>query len=112
MQCAAPTHEGGSFPGQQPTWAIDWHDWLASGGANGEEPPDRIKENYQIWQGLKNATGDELATLYKQWQENGAYDLWVVGHHGWPPELWVLQPRAHGINPATGDRPWLGMWFE
>ena len=112
MQCAAPTHEGGSFPGQQPTWAIDWHDWLASDGANGEEPPDRIKENYQIWQGLKSATGDELAALYRAWQENAAYDLWVVGHHAWPPELWVLQPGAHGINPATGDRAWLGMWFD
>ncbi|MDD9985827.1 MAG: hypothetical protein OXQ31_06135 [Spirochaetaceae bacterium] len=112
MQCAAPTHEGGSFPGQQPTWAIGWHDWLASDGAKGEEPPDRIKENYGIWQGLKNATGEELAALYRAWQENAAYDLWVVGHHAWPPELWILQPGAHGINPATGDRPWLGMWFE
>ena len=112
MQCAAPTHEGGSFPGQQPTWAIGWHDWLVSDGARGEEPPDRIKENYQLWLDLKNAPADELPAMYKRWQENAAHDLWVVAHNGLEPQLTVMAPGAHGVDPKTGERPWLGIWFD
>ena len=112
MQCAAPTHEGGSFPdSSRPGRSAGTTGWPPT-APRARSRPTASRRTTVSGRGLKNATGEELAALYRAWQENAAYDLWVVGHHAWPPELWILQPGAHGINPATGDRPWLGMWFE
>ena len=73
---------------------------------------DSIKENYQLWLDLKNAPADELPAMYQRWQENATHDLWVVGHNGLEPQLTVMVPGAHGVDPKTGERPWLGIWFD
>ena len=105
---AAPT---GVFGTQ---WATGWWQWLDSDGANGEEPPQEIKDNWATWEAMKGeADPNKLADLARQWYRAQAEQVWTIPHHTFPPEFDIWQPNLRNINPRTGRPPEIfgGMWY-
>ena len=94
---AAPTRRHGG------DWAREWWYWYDSGGTKGEEPPQQIKDNYDLYDRMnKEADEDKLAELTREWYRNQAEQVWTVPHLTFPPEFFVFKPNLGNVNPKTG----------
>ena len=94
------------------SWLVNppWAQWVMSGGAEGEEPPDDVKRLYQIFEefvGEPDAQKrfDLETEMYKIHQDN----LWVIGSIKQPGDLeavWyaVFSNRMYNIpNPVAPE---------
>ena len=97
-----------------PNWAYAWWQWLDTGGQKGEEPPQQIKDNWDLFhQMIREADADKLTELTHEWYRRQAEQVWTLPHLTFPPEFDVWQPNFKGVHPRTG-RPFEfgGMWYE
>ena len=95
-------------------WAYLWWEWLDTGGQKGEEPPQQIKDNWDLFhQMIQEADADKLTELTHEWYRRQAEQVWTLPHLTFPPEFDVWQPNFKGVHPRTG-RPFEfgGMWYE
>ena len=83
----------------QTQWAQKWWQWLDSDGANGEEPSQEIKDNWNLWNSMKSEA--KLADLTHQWYQAQAEQIWTIPHHTFPPEFDVWHPNSRNINLRT-----------
>lgn len=80
-------------------WAKGWQDWLRTDGAEGEEPPQRIKDNHEVWQQIQSAATDaEMTAAYQEWQRRAIADVWSVGWTAFAPRIFVLHPQLGNFN--------------
>ena len=95
-----------------PSWLVNppWAQWVMSGGAEGEEPPDGVKRLYEIFEEFiaepdAQKRFDLEAEMYKIHQDN----LWVIGSIKQPGDLeavWyaVFSDRMYNIpNPVAPE---------
>lgn len=87
-------------------WAKGWQAWLRTDGAEGEEPPQRIKDNHEVWKQIQAAaTAEELAEAYKEWQRRAIEDVWSVGWTAFAPRIFLVNPKLGNFNAKWNVAP-------
>jgi peptide/nickel transport system substrate-binding protein len=118
------------LPGRFPTgmlpiefdarWAIAWVDWYKSGGERGEEPPDSVRERFQLYEDSKSAADfEERREIYHQIAEIAADEFENFGVSKIMPTYglkkvdlrnpWPSNPGTSQYPPAL-QRPWTFFW--
>ena len=65
---------------QDSRWAIAWMQWYESRGANGEEPPQEIKDRLALWEKIRaTAVPVEREALYAELNQRAADAFEVLG---------------------------------
>ena len=85
-------------PGQQ-RWAPMWATWFASGGAEGMEPPQEIKDLNDLfieWQGTEFGS-DDFVRLGQEYFEYFANEVPMIGTVGFWPQPIVVSNRLHNV---------------
>jgi peptide/nickel transport system substrate-binding protein len=99
-------------------FAPKWTQWVASDGAEGEEPPDTVKEGVALRQLLATQADldDRIATM-KKITDLHADNLWAIGIVGGVNTIITTYAMSNvpGNDPATcwhcGDRGRPEVWF-
>ena len=66
-------------------YAVDWVRWYTSKGAEGEEPPQAVKEYFVNWEKIQSASGAEYTELAKKIFDFYADELYIIGTVGYGP---------------------------
>lgn len=85
-------------PGQM-RWAPLWATWFASGGKDGLEPPQEIKDLNDLfirWQGTEFGT-DEFIELGREYFSYFANEVPMIGTVGFWPQPIVISNRLHNV---------------
>jgi peptide/nickel transport system substrate-binding protein len=64
-------------------YAIDWVRWHDTRGAEGVEPPDRVKEYFANWDAIQLASGAEYERLAKEIFDFYAEEVYIIGTVGY-----------------------------
>jgi peptide/nickel transport system substrate-binding protein len=63
-----------------PLWAVPWGQWYTSGGAQGEEPPEPIKQRMALWDAIRStADAEERVRLFAELSQAAADEFEVIG---------------------------------
>ena len=88
--------------GWERNWAVEWARWIQSGGAEGEEPPEIMKQLVEWWNQMKTTTDlEERIRLGKLILEVNADNLWTIGTVGEGPLPILVNKDLRNI-PETG----------
>lgn len=106
---------GLEFVPRSPTWECtkwpEWARWFNTNHAQGEEPPDNIKELRGWWDQIlvepDPAVRDELADRIVRSQAENLWNIGTIGETPWPV---VANVRLRNI-PETGLWSWTGPWL-
>ncbi len=84
-------------------WCPLWHDWLATKGKSGEEPPEEIKKIWNIITIEAPATTSESRRneLLREVFRLHADNLWIIGTVGVPWMMGVINNNLKNV-PQTG----------
>ncbi len=103
-------------------WAIAWVDWLQSGGARGEEPPEHILKRMQLFEASRRAaTFEEYRDTFHQIVDIAADQFETFGTVSVEPNYGVVKPGLVNVresNPGTSlyppslMLPWTWYWAE
>ena len=89
-----------------PAWAL----WFLTEGAQGEEPPARIKELRSWWEQAKVEPDEQKRiVLAKKILEHQAEQLWVIGDVGYVPQVLIFNKQLRNV-PETGIWAWATLW--
>lgn len=61
-------------------WAPLWNTWRTSGGVNGEEPPEDVKEFYALIDKLNVVSPEEALGVFEELKANMRENLWYIVH--------------------------------
>jgi peptide/nickel transport system substrate-binding protein len=93
--------------GDDRDWCPLWAQWYETGGAEGEEPPDDIKQLFEWWEKWQE-------TLDVEWGKNilrsQAENLWTIGVVGMAPQPIIAKNNLRNI-PEKGAWVWDELWF-
>lgn len=90
---------------ERSNWPL-WEQWFISDGAQGEEPPEHIKELNAIWrQVLREPDPDRQVELSKQILAAQAENLWVIGTVGMIPQALIFNQDLRNV-PEHGHFGW------
>lgn len=64
-------------------YAVDWVRWHDTEGAEGVEPPDRVKQYFANWDAIQQASGAEYQRLAKEIFDFYAEELYIIGTVGY-----------------------------
>ena len=64
----------------QARWGNLWHDWWFSGGENGEEPPEDVKEFFKILDRVNQSPTDEALQALEELKQNIHENGWQFVH--------------------------------
>jgi len=78
-------------------WAELYAQWYNSRGAEGEEPPENIKRQFELYDQIRGATPDQLPGLAEQYFDNWSDNLWVIGTVGAMPALVVVKNNFRNV---------------
>jgi peptide/nickel transport system substrate-binding protein len=80
------------------SWAIPWAQWYTTGGAEGEEPPQEIKDLYDWWNVMKTDPSEEnrLEAGRQIWRQM-ADQLYKVGTVGGLPVIYIAGNKVRNI---------------
>ena len=87
-------------------WAPLWYRWLSREGeaGQGEEPPEHIKDLYNIWKRMRATTdADERTILGKQLIRSQAENLWGIGTVGESLGPIIVSNRLHNVAELRLD---------
>ncbi len=77
--------------GWEQPWNSMWSLWYTSDGAEGEEPPQEIKDVLATWeQMLQTVDDDEFVRLGQEILRSQAENLWTIGTVGGVPEPMIV----------------------
>lgn len=65
------------------SYAVDWVRWHDTDGAEGVEPPDRVKAYFDNWDAIQTASGDEYNRLAKEIFDFYAEEVYIIGTVGY-----------------------------
>jgi peptide/nickel transport system substrate-binding protein len=98
--------------GWERQWGIEWARWFQTGGEEGQEPPEEIKQVYDNWQQLQSTLDeDEFIRLGKAILQSQAENLWTIGTIGEVPEPMIVGDNLKNY-PEKGytGYDWLGTY--
>lgn len=100
---------------QRPSWgSLDaghpWEDWLVSDGENGEEPPEEIKELWELSEGFLSAPygSEEQLAIGKEFYNMSYENLYVIGTIQLPPQPLLFKNDL--CNTPGDDSEGLWSW--
>jgi peptide/nickel transport system substrate-binding protein len=110
-RCATPLVEpwyfmpiGGGTPCSN---GRDWWDWYLTGGDSGEEPPEEVKHQYELWDKCKGATSKEERDKYaEEFFDNASGQLWYIGIVGGLPHVGIVKKNFRNV-PEEAISDWL-----
>ena len=84
--------------------AFGWHNWIATGGEAGDEPPDNVKRLYELKE-IMQSTGDpaERQAAHKEIWESQAENIWVIGTVAAAPVPFVYNANLGNIENAEDE---------
>ena len=88
-----------------PSTAALWWDWYQTKGAQGEEPPEEVKAQYDLWDACKGAAPDKLPPLAEQFFANAAENCWFIGTVGRLPNVGVCKNNFRNV-PENAVQDW------
>jgi peptide/nickel transport system substrate-binding protein len=95
------------YEGDESTWGILWGRWWNTGGEQGEEPPEMIKQLFE-WQEEYNITGsDEPA---RKVLESQAEHIWTIGTVGMAPHPLFVRNNLRNVTETGGFWTWDSLW--
>ncbi len=109
VDCFGPLDRRWFVPGvgDDRDWCPLWAQWYETGGAEGEEPPDDIKQLFEWWEKWQE-------TLDVEWGKNilrsQAENLWTIGVVGMAPQPIIAKNNLRNI-PEKGAWVWDELWF-
>jgi peptide/nickel transport system substrate-binding protein len=78
-------------------WAEQYAIWYNTRGASGEEPPENIRRQFELYDLIRGATPDALPGLAEQYFDNWSENLWVIGTVGCMPALVVVKNKFRNV---------------
>lgn len=108
-------------------WAPLWYRWFVTEGRQGEEPPERIKAQYRVWEELRRtADPQERIRLGKELIRSKSENLWGIGTVGNTLAPVIVSKRLHNVpqymkdengnllegKPALCGWPWLATFLH
>jgi peptide/nickel transport system substrate-binding protein len=86
---------------------VDWWLWYTSGGADGEEPPDLVKRQYELNDLMRASTSPEdLAKYAEEFFDTGMDQVWCIGMVGSLPHVGVVKNNFRNV-PEEAISDWL-----
>ena len=84
--------------------AFGWHNWIATNGEAGDEPPDNVKRLYELKE-IMQSTGDpaERQAAHKEIWESQAENIWVIGTVAAAPVPFVYNANLGNIENAEDE---------
>jgi peptide/nickel transport system substrate-binding protein len=84
--------------------ATQWDNWLTSDGANGEEPPQSVKDHVATYDAFRKVTPDsqEYRELGSELMRYAVENLYVIGTVGLPPQPLLIDNRLQN-GPREGE---------
>ncbi|NLD74155.1 MAG: ABC transporter substrate-binding protein [Chloroflexi bacterium] len=108
-RCITPIMEPWFFlpfkGGTPPSTAALWWDWYQTKGEQGEEPPEEVKAQYDLWDACKGAAPDALPPLAEQFFDNAAENVWFIGTVGRLPNVGVCKNNFRNV-PEDAVQDW------
>ncbi len=98
------------FPWQYVPYALHWGttfcplwaQWYNTGGEEGEEPPQEVKNLYKWWESLKATTNEEeRIELGKKILRSQAENLWCIGEVGCGPIPVIVRSNLRNVPEET-----------
>jgi ABC-type transport system substrate-binding protein len=79
-------------------YAIPWATWFASGGAEGQEPPDAVKEQMDLYDQLNDTTDEaEQDRLFREILNIAREQFYVIGINLYPPGYGIATNRFRNV---------------
>ena len=86
-------------------WAPLWHRWFKTQGEQGEEPPQYIKDLYELWEKLRRTPDpQERIRLGKKLLRSQAENLWGIGTVGDVISPSIVSHRLHNVPQFVKDK--------
>ena len=94
------------------SWAIPWAQWYTTKGAEGEEPPQEIKDLYDWWNVMKTdpTEANRIEAGQKIWRQM-AEQLYKVGMIGNQPVVFIAKNSIKNIPDDYTYNEWNWMRF-
>ena len=94
------------------SWGIPWAQWYTTGGAEGEEPPQEIKDLYEYWNDMKVDPSEEnrLEAGRNIWRQM-AEQLYKVGTIGGLPVIYIVDNNIKNVPEDYLYNEWNYMRF-
>ena len=91
----------------QDTWGIEWHKWFVSDGKKGEEPPEYVKRNHELWWEIVQFTLDEEERIraIEEILRSQTKHLWAIGTVGHGPRPIIVKTNLQNVS-ETFERGW------
>ncbi len=92
--------------GWETTWGTEWARWYTTEGAEGEEPPEEIKNLQAWWEELKTTVDKEKRIeIGQKILQSQAENLWVIGVVGCSPKPVIFGANMRNV-PEDGLTGW------
>ena len=81
-------------------WSGTWKQWFATGGKEGEEPPEEIKRQKELWDKyiVTQAGTPEFDRAGAAYYEYFARELPMIGTVGLTPRPLIVSNRLHNVQ--------------
>ncbi len=87
-------------------WAPAWREWIATKGERGEEPPEEVLHQYNLWEVAKTSYDEEeVIAAVKEMQRIHIENMWTFGTLGLMPAPILVNEKVRNI-PDTGLMAW------
>ncbi len=87
-------------------FATEYAIWYNSGGAEGQEPPDDMKKQMDLYDQIKGAAPDQLPALGQEFFDHFSERLWIIGTVGVLPHVGVVKNNLRNV-PEDAVSDWL-----
>jgi len=91
--------------GTPPSTAARWYEWYQSGGTQGEEPPQEVKDQYALYDQCKGATPEALPPLAEKFFDTASEYIWYIGTVGRLPNVGVCKNKFRNV-PEVAVQDW------
>ena len=92
--------------GTPPSTAAEWVLWNNTRGEQGEEPPEDVKAQFDLYEQCKGATPEDLPALAQQFFDNASEALWFIGTVGVLPHVGICKNNFRNV-PEDAISDWL-----
>ena len=82
-------------------WGTKWAQWYQTRHAEGEEPPQAIKDLFTWWDGMKTTDGAAKVELGRKIFRAHAENYWKIGTTTVPPVVWIFKNDLKNTPPPN-----------
>ncbi|MGH2550658.1 MAG: ABC transporter substrate-binding protein [Thermomicrobiales bacterium] len=91
--------------GIESAFGVKWVQWFDSDGVDGEEPPDAVKSQREIYEKMQTVSKAEAIELGKQLGQSQAENLWTIGTAATSPMPIIASAR---LGNVPEEQPFYG----